>query len=197
MLKRLMQRCRHSGVPFQHWLGMPDGGELMALDCETTGLDVRRAELVSVAAVPIRHGRARTGAALDLRLRAPASLDAASIRIHRLRSVDLSNGLEPGDALEQLIGFIGNRPLVGWCLNFDLAVINRYSRARLGFDLPNPKVELSELYRRHQQRRCPNTLPDLRFDVAARQLGVPLLDRHSARGDATTAALMYLRLKRP
>lgn len=196
MLKRLIQRCRHGGGPFRHLFEVPDGQELMALDCETTGLDVRHAELVSVAAVPIRHGRACTGAALDLRLRAPASLDAASIRIHRLRNLDLADGLEPDDALDQLIGFIGNRPLVGWCLNFDLAVINRYSRARLGFDLPNPQVELSELYRRHQQRRRPEALPELRFDAAARQLGVPLLERHSARGDAATAALMYLRLKR-
>lgn len=196
MLKRLVQRHRHGQGPFGHLFQTPDGQELMALDCETTGLDSRYAELVSVAAVPIRAGRVQAGAALDLRVRAPASLDASSIRIHRLRSVDLADGLQVDEALDQLIAFIGNRPLVGWCLDFDLAVINRYVRARLGFDLPNPVVELSELYRRHQQRRCPAELPDLRFDAAARRLGVPLIDRHSARGDATSAALMYLLLRR-
>ncbi|WP_232802347.1 3'-5' exonuclease [Alloalcanivorax mobilis] len=197
MLKRMIQRHRHGAGPFGHLFQAPDGQELMALDCETTGLDPRRCELVSVAAVPIRAGRVQAGAALDLRIRTPASLDAQSIRVHRLRGVDLEDGLEAEQALERLLDFIGNRPLVGWCLDFDLTVLNRVARRHTGFDLPNPVIELSDLYRRHQARRRPDALPDLRFESAARCLGVPVIGRHSARGDATTAALMYLRLKKP
>ena len=196
MLKRLVQKRRHGNGPHGHLFETPDGSELMALDCETTGLDPRRAELVSVAAVPIRAGREGAGAALDLHLAPPSSLDGESICIHRLRGVDLAQGLDVEDALEQLLAFIGNRPLVGWCLDFDLAVINRYLRARLGFDLPNPVVELSDLYRKRERYRSPEALPDLRFERVAGKLGVPVIGRHTARGDATTAALMYLKLKR-
>ncbi len=64
MLKRLVQKRRHGNGPHGHLFETPDGSELMALDCETTGLDPRRAELVSVAAVPIRAGRVCAGAAL-------------------------------------------------------------------------------------------------------------------------------------
>lgn len=167
----------------------------MALDCETTGLDPRRAELVSVAAVPIRADRVCAGAALEMHLAAPRSLDGESIRIHRLRGIDLSQGLTVDDALEKLLAFIGNRPLVGWYLNFDLAVINRYLRRSLGFDLPNPVVELSSLYCRRERQCHPGLPPDLRFEAVAGKLGVPVIGRHTAGGDATTAALMYLKLK--
>lgn len=194
MLKRLVQKRRHGSGPYGHLFRTPNGRELMALDCETTGLDPRRAELVSVAAVPIRAGRVRAGAALELHLAPPASLSGDSIRIHRLRGVDLEQGVTVDHALEQLLAFIGNRPLVGWCLDFDLAVINRYLRPALGFDLPNPVVELSDLYRKRERYRSPDALPDLRFERVAGKLGVPVIGRHTARGDATTAALMYLKL---
>ncbi len=195
MLKRLVQRRRHGKGPYGHLFAAPHGDEVMALDCETTGLNTRSAELVSVAAVPIRGGRVRAGAALDLRMAPPASLDGESICIHGLRGVDLHDGVPVQEGLETLLDFIGNRPLVGWCLDFDLGIINRYLRTSLGFDLPNPVIELSDLYRRRHHYRNPHSLPDLRFERVAGELGVPVIGRHSARGDATTAALMYLKLK--
>ena len=177
MLKRLVQRRRHGKGPYGHLFAAPLGDEVMALDCETTGLNTRTAELVSVAAVPVSAGRVQAGAALGL------------------RGVDLHDGVPVEEGLRNLLDFIGNRPLVGWCLDFDLGIINRYLRATLGFDLPNPVIELSDLYRRRHHYRNPHSLPDLRFERVAGELGVPVIGRHSARGDATTAALMYLKLK--
>ena len=89
MLKRLVQRRRHGKGPYGHLFAAPPGDEVMALDCETTGLNTRTAELVSVAAVPVSAGRVQAGAALDLRMARPASLDGESICIHGLRGVDL------------------------------------------------------------------------------------------------------------
>ncbi len=36
---------------------------------------------------------------------------------------------------------------------------------------------------------------DLRFDTISKQLDIPMLERHTAVGDALTVALMYVRLK--
>ena len=133
MLKRLVQRRRHGKGPYGHLFAAPPGDEVMALDCETTGLNTRTAELVSVAAVPVSAGRVQAGAALDLRMARPASLDGESICIHGLRGVDLHDGVPVEEGLRHLLDFIGNRPLVGWCLDFDLAIINRYLRAGPAF----------------------------------------------------------------
>lgn len=182
-------RYRHLFEPYE-------GDEWVALDCETTGLDRRRAELVSLAAVKVVGDRIQTSQALDLRLQRPESLSADSICIHGLRGVDLLGGETVGDALARLLGFIGNRPLLGWCIDYDLAVIDRQLRPRFGFALPNRRVDVRRRYARWYRRARPSVEPDLRFEAVAAALDLPMLGRHSAIGDAVTAALIHLRLER-
>lgn len=174
----------------------PDGSACVAIDCETTGLDPATAELVSIAAVEIVGNRVLRSSALHIQLEAPESLSAESIRIHRMRPVDLGGSNEVHDALHQLLAFIGNRPLVGWCLAFDIAMINRYLVPQFGFALPNRRVELTQLYQRLLRRTKPDLAPDLRFEAMADALQVPVTERHSALGDAVMSALMYVRLQR-
>lgn len=170
--------------------------EWVALDCETTGLDTRHADMVALAAVKVVDDRVLTSSALNLRLQPPKGLDEDSIRIHGLREIDLRGGEPVGDALNKLLDFIGNRPLLGWCLEFDLAVINRQLRPRFGFSLPNRVVDVRRQYLRHWRRVHPTVEPDLRFERVAGALGVPVLERHTALGDAVTAGLMFLSLSR-
>lgn len=179
------------------WLFNPyTGDELVAIDCETTGLDTRVAELVSIAAVCIKDGRVLTSESLDLRLQRPASLSGDSIKIHRLRGVDLEGGEVPDEALQKFLDFVGNRPLLGWCVDFDVAVINNHLRPRFGFDLPNVCLDMAQVYRREMRRTRPQLEPDMRFEAVAKALNVPVMGRHTALGDAVTTALMYVRLQK-
>lgn len=195
-LRRAADRRRQANGRYG-WLFNPYmGDEMVAIDCETTGLDPRRAELVSIAAVRIKADRVVSSESLDMRLQRPASLGGDSIRIHGLRGIDLEGGETLGDALAALLDFVGNRPLLGWCIDYDIAVINRHLRPRFGFDLPNAYLDMAQLYQREMRRTRPQLEPSLRFEAVARALGVPLMGRHTALGDAVTTALMYVRLKR-
>ncbi|OLO02856.1 MULTISPECIES: 3'-5' exonuclease [Salinicola] len=195
-LRRAADR-RRQGHGRYDWLFSPYAGdELVAIDCETTGLDTRTAELVSIAAVRIKGERVMTSDSLDLHLQPPASLHGDSIKIHRLRGVDLNDGDELGEALEKFLDFIGNRPLLGWCVDYDLAVIDRQLRPLFGFGLPNPCVDVARLYRREMHRTRPQLEPTMNFERVAEALNVPVMGRHTALGDATTTALMYVRLKK-
>ena len=102
-LRRYADRQRHGHGPFAHLFLPYEGSDVIAIDCETTGLDSRHAELVSIAAVPVIQGRVASSQALDIKLEAPASLEGGSIRIHRLRPVDLEEGESVVAALEQLL----------------------------------------------------------------------------------------------
>ena len=195
-LRRFSDRHRHAHGPFAHLFMPYEGSDVIAIDCETTGLDSRHAELVSIAAVPVKQGRVLTSQALDIKLEAPDSLEGSSIRIHRLRPVDLDEGESVVATLEQLLHFIGNRPLVGWCVDFDVAMVNRYLRPLLGFDLPNTTIELSSLYQKKMRHWKPELEPDLHFDAMAASEQVPVMERHTARADAVTAALIYLQLQK-
>nr|WP_163500795.1 3'-5' exonuclease [Halomonas socia] len=195
-LRRASDRRRHAEGEYG-WLFHPyTGNEMVAIDCETTGLDTRSAELVSIAAVKVRDGRVLTSESLDLRLQRPASLNGDSIRIHGLRGIDLAGGDCVEEALDKLLDFIGNRPLMGWCLDFDITILNRHLRPRFGFDLPNALIEVSQRYVRDLRRAHPEIEPNLRFEAVAKALDVPVIGRHTALGDAVTAALMYLRLEK-
>ncbi|MEQ5800991.1 3'-5' exonuclease [Halomonas sp. H10-9-1] len=195
-LRRVADQRRHANGEYA-WLFHPyTGDEMVVIDTETTGLDTRTAELVSIAAVRVRGDRILTSDSLDLRLRRPDSLTGDSIRIHGLRGMDLDNGESLDVALERLLDFVGNRPLVGWHLGFDLAILNRELRPRFGFELPNATVDVAQLWRRRLRRRHPQIDSRPRFEAVAERLGVPVMGRHTALGDAVTTALMFLRLER-
>lgn len=194
-LRRFRDRREHRDGPWGFLFAPCDGDEVVSLDCETTGLDVSRAEILSIGAVKIRGRRVLTSERLDIKLKAPASLDGESIKIHKLRAADLADGVEVDDALRQLLAFIGNRPLLGYYVNFDVRMLDKYLRPLLGFGLPNRTIELSHVYHDIIKWKSVGGSVDLRFDTIAAKLDVPIIERHTALGDAITVALMYVRLK--
>ncbi|KAA0016133.1 3'-5' exonuclease [Salinicola corii] len=195
-LRRTLDRRRQADG--RHgWLFDPyTGDEMVAIDCETTGLDTRTAELVSIAAVRIKGERVLTSDSLDLRLQPPASLRGDSIKIHRMRGVDLEDGDALEAALEKFLDFVGNRPLLGWCIDYDLAVLDRQLRPLFAFGLPNVCIDMARLYLRELHRTQPQMSPTVDFESVAEALNVPVMGRHTALGDAVTTALMYIRLKK-
>lgn len=180
----------------------PPPDEWVALDCETTGLDVGRDEIIAIGAVRIVGNRIMTSERLELLVRPEKrKLSADSVRVHRLREQDIAQGLKPEEAVMQLMHFIGSRPLVGYYLEFDLAMINRVAWPMLGMGLPQPRIEVSSLYHDYKHRQLPpyqqqSVNIDLRFDTLMKDLDLPQRDAHDALNDAVMAALAYLKLRR-
>ncbi|MDX6750868.1 3'-5' exonuclease [Geminicoccaceae bacterium 1502E] len=177
---------------FEPW----DGGELVSIDCETTGLDARRCELLSVGAVRVAGERIRTSERLELMVRPEGGITAELIKVHHIRPTDVARALPPEEAMRQVLRFIGPRPLLGYFVAFDAAVLERYARPLLGCGLPNRRVEVSRLYYDWRSRQLPQGANiDLGFETIRRTLDLPPHAAHDASGDALMAAMMYLRLK--
>ena len=132
---------------------------------------------------------------LDIKLKPPKSLTGDSIKIHKIREADLVGGIDLEDALEQVLEFVGNRPILGYYVNYDIRMLDKYIRPAYGFGLPNKAVELSHVYHDIIKWKSVGGNIDLRFDTISRELDIPMLERHTAIGDALTVALMYVRLK--
>ena len=159
------------------------GDEVVSLDCEMTSLDTQKAELVSIAAVKIKGTQVLTSDKLDIKLQKPENLTGDSIKIHRIRGVDLLGGEILSDALTQLLEFVGNRPIMGYNIQYDITILNRFIRPRFGFSLPNKTIELSHCYLEKVQRAVHNIEPDLQFETIAKKLDVPMVgQRHTAFG---------------
>ncbi|MBD1575806.1 MULTISPECIES: 3'-5' exonuclease [Vibrio] len=168
--------------------------EYISLDCETTSLNPDQAELVTIAATKIIDNKIITSQPFHIRLKAPQSLDQGSIKIHHLRHHDLNNGYDEIDGIKALLAFIGNRPLVGYHIRYDKAILDRACKKHLGFPLPNTLIEVSHLYHQRLERLLPNAYFDLSLDTICRHLDLPLQQRHDALQDTITAALIYVRL---
>ncbi|MDD2545786.1 MAG: 3'-5' exonuclease [Burkholderiaceae bacterium] len=179
----------------------PPPDEWVALDCETTGLNVRSDEIIAIGAVRIVGQRILTSERLELLVRPQRGVSAESVRVHRLRERDVAQGLPIDEALHRLLHFIGSRPLVGYYLEFDVAMLNQALRPLIGIPLPQPKVEVSALYYDHKFRQLPpyqqqeNADIDLRFTTLLADLDLPLREAHDALNDAVMAALAFIKLR--
>jgi DNA polymerase-3 subunit epsilon len=164
------------------------------LDCETTSLNPHRAELVSIAATKIINNQILTSSPFEVKLQAPLSLDAQSVRIHHLRHQDLAQGISEAEAMTQLVEFIGNRPLIGYHIRYDKTILDLACRKHLGFPLPNRLIEVSQIYHEQLEKHLPNAYFDLSLEAICRHLGLPLQRKHDALEDAIAAALIFVRL---
>lgn len=203
-------RWKQSSVParWRHLADAPSRGgvfghvastmaeEVVVVDCETSEFDKHRGELLSIAAVVIRGNCLQLSQALDLTICSSATTHPDAVRVHFLRHEDRRDGVSSAEAIERFLDFVGSRPIVGFYIEFDRAILNRYIEALYGFSLPNRFIEVSEIYRRQKQRLHPELQPDMTFEGLARDLDIPVIDRHTALGDAVTTGLMYLRLIR-
>ncbi len=194
-IKRRVDRYLLRDPAFRFLFDEPPPGEAVAIDCETTGLDPRRDDIVTVAAVPIRGSRILASARFEAMVKPDAQMKSEAIKVHRLRESDLAQGRTMEEVLPELLRFLGSRPLVGYYLEFDLAMINRHARRLIGVELPNRRIEVSGLYyERKYGGAPPGAEIDLRFAAILADLGLPVLDQHDAFSDALTTAMIYVAL---
>ncbi|WP_338024102.1 3'-5' exonuclease [Amphritea atlantica] len=191
----MKDRMDHKNGPYAHLFQPYDGDEVVSLDCETTSLNVKEGEILSIGAVKIKGRKVITSDRLDIKLKPPKSLTGDSIKIHKIRAADLADGVYMDEALERLLEFVGNRPILGYYVNYDVRMLEKYLRPRYGFGLPGKAIELSHVYHDIIKWRYVGGDIDLRFDTISKRLDIPMLERHTALGDAITVALMYVRLK--
>ena len=174
--------------------------EWVAIDCETTGLDVSRDQVVAIGAVRIAGNRVLTSERLELLVRPERKVSRESVRVHMLRERDVARGIDQVQAMRRLLEFIGSRPLVGYYLEFDVAMLNREIWPLLGVRLPQRKLEVSAMYYDYKNRRLPlherDRMIDLRFATMMNDLGLPLREAHDALNDAVMAALAFIKLRR-
>lgn len=186
---------------FAFLLEPPPPNEWVAIDCETTGLNRRTDEIIAIGAVRIAGQRILTSERLELLVRPDKGVPADSVRIHRLRSQDVAQGLPLEEAMRQLMRFIGSRPMVGYYLEFDVAMLNRAIWPMLGMGLPQPRIEVSAMYYEYKFRQLPpyqqqaNADIDLRFSTLMDDLGLPRREAHDALNDAVMAALAFVKLR--
>ena len=169
--------------------------EVVVFDTETTGLNPKKDEILSIGAVIVKGNKILTSEKFELFVKPTKAINEESIKIHRIRNIDLENGSEATEAIEQFLHFIGSRPLVGYYIDFDVKMVNKYVKSLLGITLPNKTIEVSGIYHDKKIKFIPDGTIDLRFDVMMKDLGLPIFGKHDALNDAVMTAMMYVKLQ--
>ena len=172
-----------------------ESDEVVVFDCETTGLNPKVHDIISIGAVKVKGNKILTDQAIHLFVKQNKQINHKSITIHHIRHCDLEHAIPLEEAIEKFLYFIGNRPLVGYYLEFDVAMINKTLKPVWGITLPNRQHEVSEIYYDKKIARIPQGNIDLRFDTILKDLSLPKLQGHNALNDAVMTAMMYLKLK--
>ena len=156
---------------------------LVALDCETTGLDVSRDRLIQVGGVRIRGGRVDPEDRFESLVDPAVDIPPASTAVHGITRADLSGAPDFGRVAGPLDRWLGASLVVGFSVGFDVAILRReHALARIPWETPD-YLDIALL-----ARRVMPALPDYALDTVAARLGITVTGRHTALGDAMAAA---------
>lgn len=195
-LKRLFHQATLSDQSYRFMFDPGPEDEFVAIDCETTGLNVRTDDVITIAAIKIRGNRILTSDHFEAIVRPESDMRAEAIKIHHLLQSDVEHAPLIWKTVRSFLRFIGGRPLVGYYLDFDVAMLDKYVLPIVGIELPNKRIEVSRLYyERKYGDAPPNTSIDLSFAAILRDLGIPVLAQHNAFDDALMTAMMFIQLR--
>jgi DNA polymerase-3 subunit epsilon len=168
-----------------------------AIDCEMTGLDPLRDEILSIGAVRIRNRRVLLN---ERFYQVFKPTDATSpkevILLHGLAPQEVSRGTPLAEALAPLRDFLGDTILVGFHAEFDLEFLNACLTRNTGAALQNPVLDARLLYRWWHRSlwKLSRGAGDGKLEEIAAELGLPRYPVHNAYYDALTTGLLFLKL---
>jgi DNA polymerase-3 subunit epsilon len=164
--------------------GLPDV-EFVAVDVETTGLAPGRHRLIEVGAVIITGGE--VGASFRKLINPDRRIPQFITKFTGITDSMVGRAAHAGAVLPKLRDFIGERPIVGHNVGFDLSFLNfEADRCGMGTAFPDEGIDTIAL-----ARRFVTGLRRASLDRVALALHLPVHNRHRALPDAMLTAQVF------
>lgn len=179
------QYVRRAGKP-----GTPKKETYTVIDLETTGLQAASDAIIEYGALRVRDGA--PAEELSLLARCGTPLPAVITELTGLRDEDLQQGMEERAALEQFLAFIGNDPLVGHNISFDMEFLRAACRRQ---GLPAPASHCTDLMQ--LARRRLSRVPNYKLLTLAQHFQLADKVEHRALPDCRLVQQVYCKLNEP
>lgn len=161
----------------------------VVIDTETTGLDVTYARIIQIGAIPIWSGRPDEENVFDVLIYPEEPIPPPTTAIHGITDQMVMGENRFSEIADTFVNFLGDSAVVGHNISFDIAMLKReFSLSNRDWSAP-PILDTIAL-----ARIINPVLPNFSLEVIAKWLGVSVRNRHSALGDATTTARIFLAL---
>jgi DNA polymerase-3 subunit epsilon len=158
-------------------------------DTETTGLDPQGGdEIISIGAVRIVNGRLLQNEKFDQLVNPGRTLPWASIKFHGIRPEMLVNQPPIDKVLPRFHAFVQDTVIVGHNVAFDMRML-QMKESQTNIIFTNPILDtmlLSDVVHPAHQKH--------NLQAVSERLGVRIMGRHTALGDATATGEIFLRL---
>lgn len=165
----------------------------VVFDTETTGLDLRQDQLLSIGALRVQGWQIAVADSLELYVHQVYEAVPANVAVHGILPVEREGSLEESAAVRRFLAYAGNSVLVGHHVSFDVGMINAVLHPLVGDRLRNPTLDTARLARRLMPATHIPRAGEFSLDALCRQYGIKPNDRHTAAGDALLTALLLLK----
>lgn len=163
----------------------------VVLDLETTGLNMRRDQVLSIGAVVIENGAIELGQQFERTLHRPDHHASASTLIHGIAPGEVARGVDPAEALLDFMEFVGDSPLLAFHAEFDRRMLAGALKQSLGYRLQHRFFDVAEI----APLLCPQSrIRQGGLDEWIAEFGLQVQQRHHASADALVTAELSLML---
>ena len=199
--RRHLQRLRARPGPLRDYLGhrLPRtdqdwrAADYLAIDLETTGLDVDRDLILSVGYVVMHGNRIDLASARHRVVRIDRRIPEASAVIHQITDDQSARGLELADVLEELLGVLAGKVMIAHHATIECGFLGNACRRLWRTGLPVRVVDTQVVaHRTFERRQTAFKASDLRLHSLGERYNLPRYSAHNALSDALAAAELFL-----
>ena len=173
----------------------------VVFDSETSGLDLSKNRLLSIAGVAMAGPEVQLDDAFEAMVVQTDVGGANAAVVHGLVSNDLADGLPEDEAAARFLAFAGDAVLVAHHAAFDIQMLRKAIASHRGAKVWNPTIDTAQLAERVEvgpmsssRAAGTNQSAAYRLDNLVERYGIDLAERHTAAGDALATALLFQRL---
>jgi len=167
----------------------------VVIDIESTGLDTKKDRILSISTLEIENMEISVGSLHQwLVYQANPTLNKA-VEIHGIMPSETKCGKPEDEVLKELLEVIGNKPLLGHHVGFDVAMLNRAVQHHFSTKFSNKYVDTAyvamQVIDAFHKTGYPGQHPPS-LDELCSKLNITVFDRHSASGDTLATAQAFL-----
>jgi DNA polymerase-3 subunit epsilon len=167
--------------------------DYLAIDLETTGLDARRDQILSVGYVVVHGNRIDLATVSHRLVRSTQAIPEQSAIIHQITDDQAALGEQLEHVLTDLLKDLAGKVMIAHHAAVERGFINAACRRVYGAGLVVPVIDTQVLARRTFERRhIAFKGSDLRLHALGERYNLPRYGAHNALSDAVAAAELFL-----
>jgi len=168
----------------------------VVFDNESTGLDPRKDQIVSIGAIGVRNGEILLQDIFETTVK--IEFNTSATVVHGITREESMHGQDEAEAVRDFLEYLGDDILVGHHVMFDFLLIERAAKRHLQRGLNNHALDTMRMALALEKAGAFVSTPikSFDFDSLCLRFGVVTHDRHTASGDAFLTAQIFLKLQR-